>query len=89
MHCFILSVRSRARNSCCLLFLEIVSEVIFAAPYTLFVNSTSGDELISALIDIVIPNAGPTQKLSPLDDSEVDETPIIRSNLLQLLLDHQ
>ena len=77
-----------------MLFLEIVSEVIFA------VSSASDsrlneppveDGLIAELIETIIPTTGPTQQLSPfpLNDSSADKTPIIRSNILQLLLGYK
>ena len=75
-----------------MLFLEIVSEVIFAV--SSHTNESQQeelpeDELVAELIKTVTPNTGSTQQLSPLTDSEVDKVPVVRSYLLQLLLDYK
>ena len=74
-----------------MLFLEIISEVIFAvsSPSSLTTDDPPEDDLITKLIETAIPKTGSTQQLSPLKNDVVDETPIIRSNLLQLLLDYE
>ncbi|XP_065899490.1 E3 ubiquitin-protein ligase rnf213-alpha-like isoform X3 [Dysidea avara] len=84
---FDLRISDPARNSCCMLFLEIVSEVIFAVSSTSAVNDPPEDDLVAKLIETVIPSTGSTQQISPLTDSKADNTPVIRSYLLQLLLD--
>ena len=43
------------------------------------------DELVSELIDTVITK----QQLSPFSDSKADKIPLVRSHLLQLLLDYE
>jgi len=72
-----------------MLFLEIVSEVIFSVSSTSAVNDPPEDELVTELIETVIPSTGSTQQISPLKDNKADNTPVIRSNLLQLLLDYE
>jgi len=69
--------------------LEIVSEVIFATSLTPEVNDPPEDELVAELIETVIPSTGSTQQISPLKDHKADNTPVIRSYLLQLLLDYK
>jgi len=85
---FFFSIREKARNACCMLFLEIVSEVIFAVSSSML-DEPPEDKLVSELIKTVIPSTGPTQQLSPLTDSQPDEIPVVRSYLLQLLLDYE
>ena len=74
-----------------MLFLEIVSEVIFAVSSTSAVNDPPEDELVAELIKTVIPtcSTGSTQQISPLKDNKADNTPVIRSYILQLLLDYK
>lgn len=83
---FFSRIRDPARNSCCLLFLEIVSEVIFAVSS---ISSVPEDELVAELIETVIPSTGSTHQISPLKDNKADNIPVIRSYLLQLLLDYE
>ena len=71
-----------------MLFLEIVSEIIFAVSLSTQ-DEPPEDKLVSKLIETVIPSTGSTQQLSPLTDSKADEIPVIRSYLLQLLLDYE
>ena len=80
-------IKEDARDSCHKLFLEIVSEIIFAVPSA--VDEPPTDELVTELIKTVFLNTGSTQQLSSLSDSEADETPVVRSHLLQLLLDYE
>ena len=69
-----------------MLFLEIVSEIIFAASSS-SLDEPPEDELVSELIKTVIPSTGSTQQLSPI--SKADEIPVVRSYLLQLLLNYE
>ena len=71
-----------------MLFLEIVSEIIFAVSSSTL-DEPPEDKLVSELINTVIPSTGSTQQLSPLTDSKADEIPVVRSYLLQLLLDYE
>ena len=87
-HCDFFSIRQKARDSCSTLFLEIVSEIIFAVSSSTF-DEPPEDELVFELIKSVIPSTGSTQQLSPLTDSKADEIPVVRSYLLQLLLDYE
>lgn len=87
-HCKFFSIRQKARDSCSTLFLEIVSEIIFAVSSSTL-DEPPEDELVSELIKTVIPSTGSTQQLSPLTDSKADEIPVVRSYLLQLLLDYE
>ena len=68
--------------------MEIVSEIIFLVSSSTL-DELPEDELISELIKTAIPSTDSTQQLSPLTDSEADEIPIVRSYLLQLLLDYE
>ena len=52
-------------------------------------NELPQDELVSELIKTVIPSTDLTRQFSPLTDSKADEVPVVRSYLLQLLLDHE
>ena len=66
--------------------MEIVSEIVFAASSPLStMNEPPEDELVSELIDTVLS----TQQLSPFSDSKADKFPLVRSHLLQLLLDYE
>ena len=67
--------------------MEIISEIIFSASSTL--DELPEDKLVSELIKSVIPSTDSTQQLSPLTDSKADEVPVVRSYLLQLLLDYE
>ena len=86
-HYFYFSIRDKARNSCAKLFMEIISEIIFSASSTM--DEPPEDKLVSELIKSVIPSTDSTQQLSPLTDSKADEVPVVRSYLLQLLLDYE
>lgn len=79
------STKDNARNSCNVLFLEIISEIIFAAASSSTVNEPPEDELVTELIETVTS----TQQLSPFSDSKADKIPLVRSHLLQLLLDYE
>ena len=75
-----------------MLFMEIVTEVIFTVSSTLSINDQEKDdlpedELVEELIKTVTPSNGSTKPLSPLTDNEADKVPVVRSYLLQLLLD--
>ena len=48
-------------------------------------NEPPEDELVSKLIETVIS----TQQLSPFSDSKADKFPLVRSHLLQLLLEYE
>ena len=67
--------------------MEIISEIMFSTSSTL--DELPEDKLVSELIKSVIPSTDSTQQLSPLTDSKADEVPVVRSYLLQLLLDHE
>ena len=85
MYTIIFSTKEKAKDSCIVLFLEIITEVIFAATTPSTMKEPPEDELVSELIDTVISK----QQLSPFSDSEADKIPLVRSNLLQLLLDYE
>ena len=68
--------------------MEIVSEIIFLVSSSTL-DELPEDELISEFMKTAIPSTDSTQQLSPLTDSEADEIPIVRSYLLQLLLDYE
>ena len=86
------------RKSCCSFFIEVVSGLCFGQ------SSLPEDELVAMLLDIVFPEqkkkgegeAGGegegvrrgTRDLTPYEE-EKDENPVIRSFLLQLLLEHE
>ena len=77
-----------------MLFMEMVTEVIFAVSSTLSINEQGKDDLpedklLEELIKTVTPSNGSTKPLSPLADNEADKVPVVRSYLLQLLLDHE
>ena len=66
--------------------MEIISEIIFATSSPLStMNEPPEDELVSKLIETVIS----TQQLSSFSDSKADKFPLVRSHLLQLLLDYE
>ena len=74
--------------------MEIVTEVIFAVSSTLAINEQGKDDLpedklVAELIKTVTPSNGSTKPFSPLTDNEADKTPVLRSYLLQLLLDYE
>lgn len=88
------STKEKARHSCGMLFLEIVTEVIFAVSPTLAINEPQRDELpedalVDELIKTVTPKEGSTKQLTPLNDSKADNIPVVRSYLLQLLLEYE
>ena len=85
---FPFSIRDRARNSCAKLFMEIISEIIFSISSSTL-DELPEDKLVSELIKSIIPSTDSTQQLSPLTDSKADEVPVVRSYLLQLLLDYE
>lgn len=85
---YLYSIRDKAKNSCSKLFLEIVSEIIFSVSSSAL-DEPPEDKLVSELIKTVIPSTGSTQQLSPLTESKADEIPVVRSYLLQLLLDYE
>lgn len=75
-----------------MLFLEIVTEVIFAVSSTPVVNEQDElpeDNLVVELIETVIPHKGSTKQLSLLANTEANKIPVVRSYLLQLLLDYE
>lgn len=80
-----LSTREKAKDSCSVLFMEIISEIIFASSSSSTMNEPPEDELVSKLIETVIS----TQQLSPFSDSKADKFPLVRSHLLQLLLEYE
>ena len=73
------------KESCNALFLEIISEVIFATTSSLTINEPPEDDLVSELLKMVISK----QQLSPFSDSQSDKILLIRSHFLQLLLDYE
>ena len=68
--------------------MEIISEIIFSVSSSTL-DELPEDKLVSELIKTVIPSTELTQQLSPLTDSKADEVPVVRSYLLQLLLDYE
>ena len=68
--------------------MEIISEIIFSISSSTL-DELPEDKLVSELIKSVIPSTDSTQQLSPLTDSKADEVPVVRSYLLQLLLDYE
>ena len=79
------STKEKAKASCDALFLEIISEVIFATTSSSPVNEPPENELVSELLEMVISK----QQLSPFSDSQADKILLIRSHFLQLLLDYE
>ncbi|XP_064403130.1 E3 ubiquitin-protein ligase RNF213-like isoform X2 [Halichondria panicea] len=74
--------KKKIRKSCNRFFIEVVSSLCFGgmeAPET---------ELVKLLLDTVLRD-NQTSRLSPYNDEQQDETPTIRSFLLQLLLEHE
>lgn len=76
------SATGKAKDSCNTLFMEIISEVIFAASTK---NEPPEHELVAELIETVIS----TKQLSHFSNSKTDKIPLVRSHLLQLLLDYE
>ena len=72
-------------GSCYVLFLEIISEIIFAPASVSTMNKPPEDELFSELIKAVIS----TQELLPFGDSKANRILLVRSHLLQMLLDYE
>lgn len=72
-----------------MLFLEIVTEVIFAVSSTFTMNKPPEDKLVAELIKTVTQSKGSTMQLSPFNNNEADKIPVVRSYLLQLLLDYE
>ena len=70
------------RKSCQNFFMEIVSSLCFGG------NTPPEPELINVLMDTILMDSK-TRKLTPYKDMEPDDTPTIRSFLLQLLLEHK
>ena len=84
LHVYTFSAKEKVKNSCDVLILEIISEIIFAkTPLTM--NEPPEDDLVSEMIETVISK----QQLSPFSDSKADKIPLVRSHLLQLLLDYK
>ena len=81
----ICSTKEKAKDSCTVLFLEIITEVVFAAKSSSTMKEPPEDDLVSELIATVILK----QQLSPFGDSKADKIPLVRSHLLQLLLDYE
>jgi len=69
--------------------MEIVSEVIFAVSSSSAMNDPPEEKLVSKLIETVIPTTGPTKEVSVFKDNLPDTVPVIRSYVLQLLLEYK
>lgn len=80
-----LSTKEKAKDSCNVLFLEIISEVIFTTTSSSPIHEPPEDKLVSKLLEMVISK----QQLSPFSDSQADKILLIRSHFLQLLLDYE
>ena len=82
------------KKSCTNFFIEVVSSLCFGQ------SSAPEDDLVVMLLDIVFPEQrevegdgeggiGGTRNLTPFKGEGGDKQPIIRSFLLQLLLEHE
>ena len=69
--------------------MEIISEVIFAVSSASAMNDPPEEKLVSKLIETVLPSTGPTQEVSALKDNLPDTIPVIRSYVLQILLEYK
>ena len=74
--------RSEIKNSCDRFFIEVVSSLCFGG------KVAPEPDLIKVLMDTIFLEKE-TSELTPYEDREPDETPIIRSFLLQLLLEYE
>lgn len=74
--------RDAIKTSCYRFFIEVVSSLCFGG------KELPEPDLIKVLMDTIFLEKE-TSELTPYEDRKPDETPIIRSFLLQLLLDHE
>ena len=74
--------KKKIRKSCNRFFIEVVSSLCFGG------MEAPEPELVKLLLDTVLRD-NQTSRLSPYNDEQQDETPTIRSFLLQLLLEHE
>ena len=84
LHGYTFSTKEKAKTSCDVLMMEIISEIIFATT-SLTMNEPPEDELVLEMIQTVISK----QQLSFFSDNKADKIPLVRSHILQLLLDYE
>ena len=74
------------KSNCQHYFIEVVSTLCFGG------QRAPEPDLIKMLLDIVFTESDSgmvTQEMVPLSDEKRDKIPVIRSSLLQLLLEHE
>ena len=71
------------RESCHAFFMEVVSTLCFGS------QTSPEPELINTLIGMVFTEEAGTKELSPYKEVKNDDVPVVRSFLLQLLLEHE
>ena len=76
------SKKKAVRKSCHSFFMEVVSSLCFGG------NAPPEPELINVLMDTILTESK-TRELTPYKDVKPDDTPTVRSFLLQLLLEHK
>ena len=76
------SKKKAIRKSCHSFFMEVVSSLCFGG------NAPPELKLINMLMDTILTESK-TRELTPYKDVKPDDTPTIRSFLLQVLLEHK
>ncbi len=74
------------KSHCQYYFVEVVSTLCFGG------ESAPEPTLIKILLDIIFTESDlgiATREIVPLSDEKIDKIPVIRSSLLQLLLEHK
>lgn len=74
------------KSNCQYYFLEVVSTLCFGG------QRAPEPDLIKMLLDIIFTDGDmgmATREIVPLSDEKSDKIPVIRSSLLQLLLEHE
>ena len=76
-------MKEMVRECCKSYFMEVVSSLCFGQP------TPPESDLISELLRIVITDQNKTKEFTYSEEEKADEIPVIRSFLLQLLLEHK
>ena len=74
------------KSNCQYYFIEVVSTLCFGG------QAAPEPELIKMLLDIIFTESDvgvATREIVPMSDEKSDKIPVIRSSLLQLLLEHE
>ena len=76
-------MQKKVRDCCKSFFMEVVSSLCFGQP------NPPEPALIKELLTVVFTEQDKTKDFSYSDKEKVDKVPVIRSFLLQLLLEHK